>query len=654
MLASWARPYQPLREEFWPEVSRFFAGLPAPLFRQGLLLQDNLAAFCSPTGRFSGILTRDHDHPLLYLHFWLLDDLPLPSSAPRRSLQKNLFLAAVFAFAGLAARQMMQDESSHQPDDGFFLAQTLLQQSCLYLTRLFPPDSAFWTFYHRAWQETAAACLPLPPGEVPSLARAAGQMACAKITPAAVLHAANQTGLLPDLCRLVDHLNTAHQVMSDLLNLHRDLRLARLSYPLAGALRVLGVDPAQIRTVRLEQVLAALALSDVVPALEADSRQALAEAADIARRLSLPTTAAHLSAISGQIQTVTARFNVRAKTRPPKMESSPPKPPPFVDPLPAAIRMAEGYLLSDPDFRECWEVQRRAAFGQVEMTARVFPVGLVVEILCRRGHPLGQTVSALFRQARDTGFRYFDYPGMPPDTDDLALLLRLWPYSPSPDRHRQWLAQPLARLQQNLRPDGGVPVWLTAPDFAPDGPFPVLWGQTCAAVETNLLLGLLDFDPASFAPLIEQTAAHLLGLWQSEGMAAVRHYAPLYALWVGLELVDRLRRSSQAAVLADTATALSALLADRLAVEARRPQPSPQEAAFLALACLSAGASTAVKTAFDRGWITRLLQTQRYDGSWAGEPLYPTPTRGDFAAWYHSRMVTTAFCYEALVRYAEK
>ena len=87
--------------------------------------------------------------------------------------------------------------------------------------------------------------------------------------------------------------------------------------------------------------------------------------------------------------------------------------------------------------------------------------------------------------------------------------------------------------------------------------------------------------------------------------------------------------------------------------DAARPVLSPQESAFLILACLSAGDGLAEKleALLKPAWPLRLYKSQRYDGSWAAESLYGTPTRGEFAAWYSSRTVTTAFCYHALKRY---
>jgi hypothetical protein len=89
-------------------------------------------------------------------------------------------------------------------------------------------------------------------------------------------------------------------------------------------------------------------------------------------------------------------------------------------------------------------------------------------------------------------------------------------------------------------------------------------------------------------------------------------------------------------------------LSEALEKEISRPALTPQDAALLILTCLSKGCPDPVKERLDPGWVTILYRSQRYDGSWPGEPLYGTPTRGEFASWYASRSVTTALCYHAL------
>ena len=93
------------------------------------------------------------------------------------------------------------------------------------------------------------------------------------------------------------------------------------------------------------------------------------------------------------------------------------------------------------------------------------------------------------------------------------------------------------------------------------------------------------------------------------------------------------------------------MLVQRFAIEIKRYRLSPQDAAFLTLICLSENAPSSIKPHFDPDWITLICKQQRYDGSWAGEPLFGTPTRGELATWYASNPVTTAYCYHALKTY---
>ena len=66
---NWAAKYQAKHDQYWPEVEQYFSNLPSHLFRPGVLLKNNLATFYADTGQFKDILHRDHDLPLLYLHF---------------------------------------------------------------------------------------------------------------------------------------------------------------------------------------------------------------------------------------------------------------------------------------------------------------------------------------------------------------------------------------------------------------------------------------------------------------------------------------------------------------------------------------------------------------------------------------------------------
>jgi len=220
--------------------------------------------------------------------------------------------------------------------------------------------------------------------------------------------------------------------------------------------------------------------------------------------------------------------------------------------------------------------------------------------------------------------------------------LRLFRRSANQDAHRQLLHKPLRWLEANIADDGHIPCWFTRGVEDLSAEAPVLWGNRCLTVEANLLLGLIDYDRVTYAALIERAARRWLEHWQTSGLGANTLYTSEYALWRVAELLAALPKDAQAA--------------ERLSytVQAQaKAVTTPQGAAFLTLICLSPNASTDLRALFAPRWIDLILKPQRYDGSWAGEPLFITPTRGDVAAWYSSHSVTTAYCYHALKTFVQ-
>src|SRR5215210_4992833 len=77
-----------------------------------------------------------------------------------------------------------------------------------------------------------------------------------------------------------------------------------------------------------------------------------------------------------------------------------------------------------------------------------------------------------------------------------------------------------------------------------------------------------------------------------------------------------------------------------------RPPRTAQEAALLTIASLDLVGLDRV----DPRWSTLILKRQRFDGGWDGEPFAAAPNRGASVTWYASATLTTALCYDALVR----
>ena len=657
----WARKCRTQASQYWPEFERTFADLPPRLFQQGVLLKNNLTTRYSETGRFSDILSRRQDHPLLYLHFWLLDDLAIPETAERLCLERQLFLAMACSFAAVHTRETMLDEGSNFDERFMFLEHSLLQAADVHLAQLELNASPFWDFHRTCWHDYREAILAevssagqgtLSP-ELPTERSIASRYAFTKISPAAIAIEFNRNELLPHLCDMMDHLNFVMQVLDEISTLRRDLAQQRLTYPIITALKAANADPGH--PVSSERILGALVVSGSMEKIAKRCQIRLDQAADISKRLDLPSFTTYFEATKSLVDQVATLFSIR--TQPANTDPTPSPRTffvPSVDTLPKVIDMAGHYLTADLTFGESWEVQRRGVFNRPELTGKAFPSGIIIEILCRHGHDMAAEVSDVFSTLHETGFRYYDHDHLPPDSDDLGLLLRLFRFSDRMDSHREVLQLILAQLNANLQPGGEIPVWLPKGKLhrPQNGAQAVsLWGNSCAAVEANLLLGLIDYDWDGWQSIIEASAHSICERLLSRGLGAASHYIPLYSIWVGLKLIAELSTKPVGSALLQKLEQARQLLAERLAVEAARYRLSAQDGAFLTLISLIPGTPESTGLYPKPDWITLICKQQRYDGSWVGEPLFGTPTRGELATWYASNPVTTAICYHALASY---
>ncbi|MGB8703282.1 MAG: hypothetical protein WCD18_28025, partial [Thermosynechococcaceae cyanobacterium] len=213
--------------------------------------------------------------------------------------------------------------------------------------------------------------------------------------------------------------------------------------------------------------------------------------------------------------------------------------------------------------------------------------------------------------------------------------------------HKTILQVPLSWLPANLRPDGEIPVFFTQDVPGADDTMTV-WGNSCAAVEMNGLLGLLDYDWSTYAALIETSAQNLfrrIGQW---GLMPLGHYGLAYGLWGTFKLMHQLSTKTPSAELQTLIDQAIPVLRQQLKQAAQQAPLTPQNAAFFTLACCDYPPN---RFLLEEGWITQLIKRQHYDGSWDNEPLFATCQQGGQSTWYTSRSVTTAFCYHALRSY---
>ena len=617
----------------WAELEHTLGQLPPRLLQQGLTLTANLTILYSPTGLLRDLLTRPGDYALPYLHDWLIHDWHLALSP---DVSRHLFLSTVYTFMAEYTASAILDRDTPFTDDFAPLQQLLTQHAARHCALLFPADAPFWIDYETCWNDWAAAQIQEDwfahsgAWQTDYASHLKDQLAPFKLSVCGAALIAGHTDRLPQLHRLLDALHSALQLRAEMLAVRRDLKRGRFTYPIIHTLLAAQIDPQG--AIDPNRILGAMLLSGSLKQVCADALTYVAEAHTLARDLNLPTFDAYAIELEEDLRGLQDLFTLGKAPNP---DRPTPTFAPAIDSVADVIRMAEKFLLTDRAFTESWEVQQR---GPQALIGKAFPTGLITEILGAHDHAVGDVVDSVFRTLQGSGFRYYTSPIGLPDTDDLGLLLRLLRYSDRAEEHRQMLHAPLGWLQNSIDADGLIPVWLSAPNTSQVHP----WGNHCATVTANLLLGLLDHEEEMGTEFVTRAAAHWLARWQCAGLSATAYYVPGYALWTTLKLLAVLAARKpewRVEIAAATRRAVEQLTRD-----AQRATLTPQTAAFLILAT----AYPATRHLHAARWITFLLKTQRYDGSWPAEALYLTPTRGEAAAWYSSRSVTTAFCYHAL------
>lgn len=630
------------RRPNWPQVQRALGSLPPVLFRQVMLLSHDLALKYSDSGQFEDILTRRRDYPLLDQHMWLLADFDLPNDAARDQAAGRILQAVTFTIMAVEILRAVEDPGSLVDVDREKLASVLLSRAEACWKMILPESASLLDFYRSCLSASLAA-----DGEQP-----AGYLALAALPVAGTALWAGRDEALPELLEMVGHLAAVIQAVQDLADLRRDLRDGRVSDPIRRAMQATGAD--RLDGLSVEYLVGALIFTGVLGQISRECEAHLEAARVIAAGQALPSFVAYTGELETLLKQVWDLFSLRAD---PADEAGVLRA--FFTPAPPlldyVLRKAEGYLIADLSFRESWEVQMTGTPGLDTLVGSTFPVALVLEVLCLNGVSLQEAVDGVLSEYTRTGFRYYDDPRrVPPDADDVAFALRLCRFSSRPAWARSLLEDPLRWMRMNQHPSGQIPVWFSENDspHGPVSPLTVLYGGSCATVEANLLIALLEDDWEAHRDVIETASRSWCERWLDVGLGATSHYTPFFSFWAGLELTRRLRDLDLSGDLAEIVLKVRALLLEMLAEARSLPEFTSQDAAFLVLSSLSADAPD---FPLDPAWITKILKHQRNDGSWAGEPTYIVPSgRGMTTLWHCSRLITTAFCYHALVQYRNK
>lgn len=639
----WRDAQQGTHERHWPDVVRLLAGLPSDLFRQAKLLEYDLALRYSQTGQFKDIFLGADQFPILSVSSWLLDDFEVRPDA-ERGLERHLFIASVLLAARTHVLERIADADSFYDDRHLALVTFAAGRAVEELRPVIPPTSPFWDQPDvRDVTSSQVRALPAAEPGSPSTdephAHLPGRWAApARLLALAVSELAGRGEITTRLNAMLDALAAAFQIRDELVSMHRNLLQGRVTYPIAVVAKAAGMPLSPWP--HPDVVLGAMAATGSLPVIGEAGLTHARDARQAAIDLQLPTFAAFLS-------DVVAGFEERLPSvsgggrRPggsPLMRLAEPT-------LPKALAMAEAFLLSDQSVRDSWEVHREGMFGSPEVTSR-FPAGLVLEILSAHGHVLSRQVDEFLSFTNANRFRYYDHPWSDVDTDTIGVYLRLQPYASRTGHQTHALDTVLGCLEREVEATGAVPVWLRdcpQPDEA--RPPVTALGEGCGTVAAHLLLGLMGANrqPA----VIEVGAAHLLDRIRSLGLAANVDYPPMYALAIFLRLVARLEATG--GDLVGRARDARRTLTDELDRARQAPIAGAQDAALLAIACVEAGSGDQI----DPAWIATVLKRQRFDGGWDGEPFAAAPNRGWSVTWYASSTLTSALCYDALMRYGQ-
>lgn len=611
---SWNAAHAQARRAALAPLDDEFRKLPAPLREQGRLFRANLLAGI-PSGELADVFSGPHDHPGLYLHYWVLESLPTdPSPISPAALTR----AAFYTAAAVRLSGQIADPASLVTESALSLLAHFRGRAVDILAGLHGEEAVFRESIRTAWSRFDDGTDLLASLKLPALS------------------AWGAGGRESDLQRLdvfLELLNGVYRFLLAARSLRRDLQIGCQGDLVRGLLDAAGIrgdEPGWA-----EHLMGAVLLTDVLNVPIRDAQADLAAARTAATELGLSGFTSYLEYLAASLDRIRRLFGPERGGEAMKAASGDGFLRPAIDIDQVAHTSAEAFLISDLNFEESWEVHRYRLFKRQVVISR-FPAGLVLELLCDTGHRLTETVDGYLTHLASRRFGYFDDPEIVlRDSDTLGLALRLWRYSSRQDVRAdvEWKGA-LNLLERVVGADGRIPVWLEPP---PSGVR--LAGEGCGVVEAHLLLGLLAFDAVRFEPLIARSSARLLARFEALGAGISINYPALYAL----DVIRRLAGALFAAGLWEFEPKWSGIYRSVLQAELTHPPKSPQQAAFALMACTSFAEDMRAI-----GWRALIYKGQRSDGSWNAEPFCFIANRGNEASWYSSRTLTTAFCYQAL------
>ncbi len=531
------------------EVERRLDRLPEHLRTAASDFLSQIARNCAPSGRFWDFEAGDDGYPLFDTLLLSFADAGLVDERARRAV----FEGFAHTLLATAADELALELGPPPAPSLFRLSQAFQLEAGRCFGALFPPDSAFHETYRKAWQDHLECLLwhqanhieARNPYRDQDWLTAGHRWAPLKSGMAAVFCACGREAELPVLERLLDELNTLFQVRREILAIRRDA--ARHVHSLAIDRIAACLPDRHLAADRPEAILGALLLFNPMSALIRDCVARLAFCRTLCGQLALTSLEPVLDRFGSSFETLNDLFSLR-KARPDPRHASVPPPEEergFVitsDPgLAARIEAADAYLLADAQFRESWEVHRWGFLGEGQLTARVFPGGLILEMLLDGGLDLADRLDAHFANWRAIDCRYFEEAcPLPPDADSLGLMLRLFGHSRRRDAHAALIRPALDRMMANVAEDGDIPTYFAAQprDEEPRDYFRQIAGNDCTGVKAGLLLGLLRCGDDSCRALAGRLQARVFDAVAASGQATNSYYCSGYWLWMMFRALD--------------------------------------------------------------------------------------------------------------------
>lgn len=250
------------------------------------------------------------------------------------------------------------------------------------------------------------------------------------------------------------------------------------------------------------------------------------------------------------------------------------------------------------------------------------------------------------------GWNYVpEVPELPPDADDLGAMLQAL-YQVGGSDLAAACDEAIWFALQGALPNGGIPTWIVPAigdslvEKTMDSYVKLVGGhEVHPDVVSNLIDGLLQYDPERYQIEAKAAACYLSSVQEEQGAWSSRWYAgPYYGIFRAVAVLAKVAPGSQA-----LERAYGFLRQHQRADGSWGDgEGDPLASAFALLTLVKLGTYAQEESIMRRG-VAYLVGGQESDGGWPARPFICFPSSDATKTHtYGSRTITTAFCLKAL------